>query len=760
MNSLFKIDAPFIRKGSLLLFAVVLAFVTGIGRFSSVVAQETERASGDLSTLMNFSKGFSKLMKSPQQKETKDAETEEVALDVSGNDSSSVQGLPVPRNAGVILQTPSLTRLDKAVGQFFQQTSDASFSLLASLRITAYRSALACINPDRPVAVVVLCDSVPPQISVVLPVAKKQFVPFVTGLVKASKSEKPTIDAKSNTARFTLTINGPLNLVARQVSDSYIAITNAENEDNLSYFSANNVSNVYLNVAPEELNSPILSAFVTEAGLRQLTAPDRPFWIEAQRALVEAQRTLPVLADVNLEDVHQYVADNLAGFRYDLAIDDYGLYAALQLLAKPNSDAAKQLASYRHTFPLNVSADRFFNILSDDYSVVAGQADLPGSLTDALPKPLNRLSFVEYCLGLPKDNEYAASSFLFYLEVDDSDLFAREMIVPRAREIGRYIGSKQAGNAASQVFGSIAERRRELQNNSRRPFAGRLADPERAAELGNAIGSALGGLIGESAGEESAMEEHRLNGFKMYVSDIETFTRQTALMKAEKEGRYAPESRSPLASGAFSPVEALVSIIQDDGMLQRSILQSANQEASKVDQTPLFSKEGYLVILDKNRILYSLGNQDLLKLAINNYRSTKERNINYLSNVQDTDTLEALSHLGTLIPDLRNTNIIGSTRIDTANSQAYYKWLQQYYFPQAPTLPNADLPLDTPKLLLISSVYSQRNIQRFVLPHKTVKNFVNTFSGGSTLTELLFKPKASSNANSDEEEVELDFGDE
>ncbi len=325
------------------------------------------------------------------------------------------------------------------------------------------------------------------------------------------------------------------------------------------------------------------------------------------------------------------------------------------------------------------------------------------------------------------------------------------------------MGSKQAADAASQLFGTMAERRLARQNASRRPVPERRrANPERAAEVGGTLGSLIGGLVGESVGEETAMKEHRINGFRTYVSDIETYVRQTALMKAEKEGNYSSSGASAIKSAAFSPAEALISIIQNDGELQRKLLQSANEEAAQVDQTPLFAREGYLVVLNKNAILFCLGNQDLLKLGINNYRATRERNVNYIAQTRDLDGPVSLKRLGAFIPDLNSSNIIGSMRVDSAAIQAFYRWLQSYYFPNAPAFSYPELPTDTPKLLVVSSVYPNRAIQRFVLPHQTTSNLLKTYADGANLSELLLKPKDNApkqDASDSNDDFDVDFDD-
>lgn len=738
---------------------------SGFAEDSSAQSNQSEgtKSKGkDLAPLKNFSSGFSKLLSAPKQKEAADESTDVAAASAPQpkQPTSSFKGTPIPTNVGAVLQIPSLAVLDSAVSQFFQQTSETNLSILTSLKLTAYRGALNCVDVNAPAQILVFTETTPPQLAVLLPVGNKQLLPFLNAVTKAADSGKPKVDGKTQTGTFTLNLSEPVNLIARQVSDQYIVVTSADSTLALDSFEPSNLTNQTANIVPEGIRSPILSISVTATGLQEISKSDRPFWQELSEILTLLKKDFPALSEVNLDEIHRYIAENLNGVRYDLGVNNYGLYAALQLQAKPKSQAAKQLASYREPYPFNPSPDRFFSVLPDVESAIAGQADLSAALTETLPKPFNRVRFVEYCLGLPADNELAAESFLFYIEVDDTEEFAREMIIPRAREIGRYVGSKQAAEAASQLMGGLAERRQARQQGRRIPER-RQANPERAAEIGGALGTAIGGLIGESAGEESAMKEYRLNGFKMYVSDIETFTRQSALMKAEKESLVAPETKR-VGMGSFSPAEALVTALQNTDSLQRNLLQSANQEAAKIAPTSLFARQGFLVILDKNTILYGLGNQELLKLAVNNYRSTKESAVRYLTTVQDVDGITALANLASVIPNLDETNVIGAMRIDAAGAQAYYGWLQKNYFPEAPVLTQSQLPATTPKLLVVSSVLPQRSVQRFVLPHKTVANFVQTFAGGATLPELLLKPKTTKNTATapPDDDFEVDFGDE
>ena len=649
---------------------------------------------------------------------------------------------PVPNESALILRTPSLSFLDSSFSTILEHSIDAKISVLSSLRLTSYRRILNSLDLHRPAGLAVWYAS-SPQFVLFLPINRDKFATFAADLKKIS-SLNASLDRSKQIVSFTSPSQAQQTYVAKQIANDYLVI--AKNDVDLDETFKNSI---YPPSISPELREPFVSVDVTPRGLELLRERSEDLEKALQTFFQTANLPKDMIEQLSLESALTTLSERVADFRLDVATDDFGLYASLQTEVAPGQ-GSNQLFDYPFTYPLNLSADRFFTVLPEVETSIAGQADLPQSLSSTLPPPFNRVRFVEYSLGLPTAQELAAESWLFFLEVDDSELFAQEMIVPRAREIGRYIGSKQVADAASQILGSAAERRLARQTARRTPSR-RLASPERAAEIGETIGGTIGALIGEKAGEESAMKEYRLNGYKMYVSDLETFARQSALMKAEKEGRYVP-----LSDGLpFSPIDALISAIRNDGQLQNAILATANAQAQNLAQSPLLAQKGYLVILDKHTLLYGLGNQELLKLAINNYRATKESNVRYLSLASSSDSMEVLQNLGKHIPDPSNVNIVGSTRIDLAGSLTYYKWLRHFYIPQAPEL-NLDLPSDSSKILLISSIKPPFNLQRAAIPFSTINHLLDALEARDAISRLLI-PQQHSSPNSSEEETDFDF---
>ncbi len=729
------------------LSALIVTLACAIAPCLTYAQEQTEK--GDVATFFSLSRGFSKIVKSPRTSENSSEGQESRRRPRRGQEQ-----LPIPRSAGVVLSAPSLKSLDAAAGDIFAGTGSERFSMIGALLLTDYRRVLFNLDQEAPIGLYVFCQTVPPTVAVALPVDEKDSDAALAALAKASKGAAP----QKNGGDYSLSVKLPdeIKLAARQINQDYLVITKAESQTILNEFAVGNLVPVSPSGAPPAFKRTALTLEVSPVGVALLTDPRRPFWREVDRLVYDVKMAAPSIANIEFDAVRRYVADNLASLRYDLAVDKYGVYAGLQTRPRPNSEAQRELASYRAPSPINLEPDRFFSILPTSLFAAAGQMEISQELANKLPKPFNRVQFVEYSLGLPAPNQLAAESWLFYLEVDDAEQFAREMIIPKAREIGRYIGAKQGGEAASQLLGKASEARLDRQLKRRVPPR-RFADPERAAALGGAIGAALGGLIGENQGEEIAMREQRINGFKTYVSDLETYARQSALMRAEQEGKTAHRT-SALANHDFSFVETLVSVLDGADDLQSSMLKTVNSDALQADDAPLLAKTGYLVILDKNTILYSLGNESLARYGINNYQATREpERVRYLSLADDSDEVYSLTQLIAQIPNVEHANTVGAALLDPSAAQAYYRWLQGYYLPNAPVVNSELLPSDTPKLLALFSIDRDLRIQRYVTPHRTIENVLRTYFNRS-LTDLIFSKSGEEEDHTDAtEDFDVDF---
>jgi hypothetical protein len=714
--------------------------------FSNAAYAQTEKKASDVEPLLKISKGLSKLINAPKTKTAPDPG----AAEADAADDYSNAPLPFPVNCGAFLRVSSLNNLDQGARKFFQKTSDVDFSVLSTLRLTDYRKVLAAVDTNAELAMTAFCESAPPKFALVLPVRERNFPAFIEALAQTTpeKDRSFSIGSDRKTANLSLVLGEPFVVVARQINPNYVVLVLAQDARILDEFEPSRLAALTDEAAPS-LVEPVLTFETTVRGLEQLTREGRPFWREVTEILTQLETTLANMeVAANITEIREYVRQNLGKVRVDATIDEYGVYVSTQTLPRPRSQAEKIRRSYQNLSVLNASADRFFVVLPDVEAPIAGQTEIPKELANTLPSPFNRVRFVEYSLNLPLETELPAESWLFYLEVDDADEFVKEMIIPKAREIGSYVGSKQAEDVASQLFGAIAERRLDRQSRRSRPPRS-YADPEAAAARGATLGSLLGSAIGADSGEQMAMKAHKFDDYTMYIGDLETYARQKSLMRAEAQG-YAPYAEPTLLFDRNRPLlsalDVLMMNVQNGDSLQSALLSSANARAELVDNSPLFARTSKIIVLDKQHVLVGLGNETLLHYAVNNWKSLRNPRIRYLSLRRDRESIVALRNLIQQIPDLDNSYLTSAIRLDLASGQAYYQWIADYYLPNAPKLNVNEFPDDMSKPLVVSTVGVNNECTRVVASHKMIADVFKTFSGGADPLQLILQPKANTTA--------------
>ena len=690
--------------------------------------------------------------------------------------------LPRPESAASIVRAASLRRLEDDLATFFQQTSDVAFRPLTAMRATPFGGAVKALDLDAPAGFFLFFDAESPRarVAVVLPV--DDFEAFAGALGG---------DAKRPDAAGCVRVKRPVDALARPLDGGFVALARPEDAAVLSRFDApkptaprpggprrdrpNAVAAAPAPVAElaPGLAEPTLTFEATPRGLLEATERNRTFWNEFG-ALTPPELAPLFASDANVapdvDALRERLRSEIASIRCDLSLDEYGAFVSFQTEPRPGSATARRLASLPPAAPIDLTADRFFFILPDAEAPLSGQFDFAPALVADLPKPFDRLRRVEYSLALPRRGELAAESWLFYLEVDDSQAFIRELTVPKAQEIGRYVGSKQAAELGAELFGSLAARRQDRQLARRRPPRN-PADPEAAAARGEALGALIGGLIGESAGEKEALKEFEIDGYRAYVSDLETYVRQSAIMRADREGRIPPKplGGAPGGGSFASLTGALLAGIENGDLEDRlrfAMLSSANADARFADPTPLFARRSIAVVLDERRLLLSLGNDVFLRMALQNWRSETEpgRPRAYKTTVPDVDFSVNLNRLAARLPSKDAFNVRGAVRFDAADAQTFAAWLRVNYFPNLPNFNARPLPPDTPQALWIWSFDKNRDFVRGVLPNRTLAAVSRAFCDGATPLELLTRPRAAAPASVDgaqesgeEDEIDFDF---
>lgn len=692
--------------------------------------------------------------------------------------------LPRPESAALIARASSLRRFEDDLATFFQQTSGVEFRPLTAMRATPFGGAVKALDLDAPAGLFLFFDAESPRARTAFVLPIDDFATFAGALGG---------DAKRPDADGCVRVKRPVDALARPLDGGFVALARPEDADLLARFDAPPKPNAPRPGGPRRdrpnavappsapvaelapgLVEPTLTFEATPRGLLEATERNRPFWNEL--AASTPPELAPLFASENnvapdVDALRERLRSEIASIRCDLSLDEYGAFVSFQTEPRPGSATARRLASLPPAAPIDLTADRFFFILPDAEAPLSGQFDLAPALVADLPKPFDRLRRVEYSLALPRRGELAAESWLFYLEVDDSQAFIRELTVPKAQEIGRYVGSKQAAELGAELFGSLAARRQERQLARRRPPRN-PADPEAAAARGEALGALIGGLIGESAGEKEALKEFEIDGYRAYISDLETYVRQSAIMRADREGRIPPK---PLGGGpgggSFASLTgALLAGIENGDLEDRlrfAMLSSANADARFADPTPLFARRSIAVVLDERRLLLSLGNDVFLRMALQNWRSETEpgRRRAYKTTVPDGDFSVNLNRLAAKLPPRDAFNVRGAVRFDAADAQTFAAWLRVNYFPNLPDFAARPLPPDAPQALWIWSFSKDRDFVRGVVPNRTIASVSRAFFDGATPLELLTRPRsatpaavpASVDGGENDEEIDFEF---
>lgn len=684
--------------------------------------------------------------------------------------NASPKTFPRPTDVAFIGRTPSLRRFENDLATFFQQTSGVPFRPLAAMRATPFGGAVEALDLDAPAGFFLFFDDESPRARAVFVLPVDDFGAFVSSLGG---------DAKRPDANGCVRLKRPFAALARPLDGGFVALVRPEDDALLARFEPSRPGaprpggprrdRPNVAAAPVPFASPALapglleptfSFEATPLGLLEATKPNRPFWNELAASIPPSLAPLsPFLADPNLP--RERLRSELETLRCDLSLDEYGAFVSFQTAPRPGSAAARRLASLPPAAPIDLSADRFFFILPDAEAPLSGQFDLAPSLVSDLPKPFDRLRRVEYSLALPRQGELAAESWLFYLEVDDSEAFIRELTVPKAREIGRYVGSKQAAELGAELFGALAERRQARQLARRRPPLN-PANPEAAAARGEALGALIGGLIGEEAGAKEALKEFEIGGYRAFVSDLETYVRQSAIMRADQEGRIPPKPLGVRNASFPTLTGALLAGIENGDLedrLRAAFLASANADARFADPTPIFARRSIAVLLDERRLLMSLGNDAFLRIAVQNWRSETENGYpyRYKTTVPDVDFSVNLNRLAAQLPPKDAFNVLGAVRFDAADAQTFAAWLRVNYFPSFPDLAARPLPPDTPQALWIWSFTKERDFVRGVVPNRTLAAVSRAFFDGATPLELLTRPRTAAPASVEGGDEEIDF---
>lgn len=668
----------------------------------------------------------------------------------------------IPAQSLMFVKTVSIQKLDEIGKYMLFQIGFVGFSPLSLLKWTTYGKSIQYLDLKRSLAVVYCLNQSRPVRLLILPV--KNGSAFIQSL---------GVKAKSATDGVVWEIKGKNPSVVYLKNGYAVLVSEPNKEMALQYYNEKSIAQTKKRTSiPQGLVHSQISLTVMPRGIQYFSALGHsalndfePFFHSLLNSLEQSDSSQMTEFGLNLENGFktkneidydlglafqkgeesiQWIRQNIQAFRLDCVVRQNSSVLALTFIPNSQSELERQINdSFVPITPTTLGENRFLKVLPETFAPVSGQIDITQNIAEKLEAPFNRLRHVEYSLSLPQKGELLAESWAFFLEVDDSEQFIKELIVPKAKLIGGHIGSETAGEIGAQLLGNLAVRRQNRQLGRNR-FPGRLADPQAAAERGERIGSLLGGLIGQSAGENEAMKQYEFEGYPLYISDLELYDREMRRIRAKEQGQIPP--KPIFLTGEPTLMILLGNLLNgmENGNLEnltRSALTQFSPEmnGNQTDQPLLLARNNYILVLDEHHLLIVPGNESLLRTAKNNWnlvrhfwapKETVNRSQAILppslnSNIVGWESL--WDDICWEMPNAFNHHLRSSTQINILGAQLLCDSIRQNYASNFPG-PFAELLSNkTPSTLTISTTSGNFSYLYFAASHLTVKNVIKTF---------------------------------
>lgn len=324
----------------------------------------------------------------------------------------------------------------------------------------------------------------------------------------------------------------------------------------------------------------------------------------------------------HINDSISWLGANVQSARLDLAIMETSSVLSTSFLPKPGTPLAEKIQDpYVPLISTRLDNRSFLKVAPTWPAPLFGQVDMPPLTAEKLDAPFNRIRHVEFSLMTPPQNGRLAEGWCFFLEVNDSNAFIKELLVPRAEEVGGQFGANTLAEIGRDVAQQTAERRLNRQLNRRRPPLLPYANPDEAAQRGESIGGLVGGLIGKAVAKKEALKVQDYMGYDLYVSDLIQYSQLKKRIQQQNQGTAPPVLSGGLSGGLIGLLIEQVVTGEANVNLQDKIMGDLKKEDPR--DPPLVATRNLIVTLDPNHLLIVPGNDFVLYEALRRWKQTQ-----------------------------------------------------------------------------------------------------------------------------------------
>ena len=576
----------------------------------------------------------------PAESDASDSESEKKGSLISGilsrfeknDDGKSDYRTPIetvlPRGALMLAATSPVSTLNENISLLLKGLGLGKLSPTNWIRLSPYGKAFKFVDQSRRLGIawIALDEKTPPKMVLFIPV--RRYLPFVSELGADVASYASDADVPAGTL---LPLKKPTGGFAFQ-KNGYACLLKGETPPPVDNLLAAPAVGTSFYGGPGLVDADLRLA-VTSYGIRRLidlaSSADSAI-LEILPSVLEQIKASNPDFDFSVDDAipqvnsfADWVLANLRQLLLEVKLTPGDLLASAILVPKSGTELAAQIQNRGGPdIPTLLDQKEFLKVLPEQYAPISGQTDLLPEFAAKLEAPFNRVRHIEYSIGVPREGQLLAESWAFFLEVNNSDKFIEELVVPKARLVGGHIGAEKMSDIAGQILGSMSARRR---STGRRPLF--FSTPQEAAEVGAGLGELFGQQIGSRVGEEQALKKYDFEGFPLYVSDMKTYIEEMRKIRAEESGERQRPTPPPILSPRESMQTILTSLLSglETGSIDGIINGQIAARGGDPDTSPMPAVENLILVLDRTHILIVPGDRDLLSAALARWRDFVDR---------------------------------------------------------------------------------------------------------------------------------------